>query len=436
MNYILIGKPNVGKSSLFNFLTSSKRNIIHIEDGTTRDWHKDTIKGTNSYIFDTPGIIFKGKNLTLIFKDLFNRFLKNKSFIFIYVIDYNEGFNQIDYSNINSLRKYDKEIILLVNKFDNFKITPSNEFIKYGMKKTIFTSCSHNYGIDEVKSLVNFTNKDKYEKDFNEHCSIAIFGKPNVGKSTFLNTLVGYERAKTSSRPRTTSDYIIDYLNYKKKKIKIIDTAGIIKKSNIKNNSLDSFSIAKTFENISFVDSAIVIIDSYEGINRQDKRIIKLISEHSKSVIIIFNKFDLIKNKIEFKKETLYKIKNTISQIKNIKVFFISSFKKNNINKIIDYLYDFIFFNNKIISTPKLNQWLTKVTKSKNHPLVNNKKVNFKFAVQIKNRPVAIKIFCNYPSKINKNYKLFLESNFNENFKIINQKTRIIFTSSENPYIN
>ena len=434
MNYLLIGRPNVGKSSIYNILTGSNLNIIHHEAGTTRDWHQEYIKDTTSYIFDTPGVLINENNKKNIINSVFNKIIINKINIFLYVLDYTNGYNEIDNFNINKLRTYNKEIILIINKFDNIKEKLSNDFFKYGVKDFFYISCAHRSGINELK--LNIINSSINKSiTINYDFSIAIFGKPNAGKSTFLNTILGYERSLTSSSAGTTSDFVVSDFIYKKKSFKVIDTAGIMKKANVKNKSISFYSIKKSFSNINTVDSAIILIDSLKGIDRQDKRIIKLISNKAKSIIIVFNKIDFIKNTNFFKNEIINKLDHSLREIKNIKIFFISALLKKDINIILNYLYKSILEIDYKISTNKLNQWLQNITKMNQHPLIQNKRINFKYAVQIKSKPVTIKIFCNYSNKLKDNYKKFLVNNFNHNFKILNQKTKFIFSSSKNPYV-
>ena len=434
MNYLLIGKTNVGKSSIFNILTGSNYNIVHPKSGTTRDWHKEHIKNSSSYIYDTPGVLINDINKKNIINFSFNKIIEKKINIFLYVVDYFDGYNEIDHYAITKLREYDKDIILIVNKFDNFTKNSNNDFIKYGINKISYISCSHNYGIDKLKSIIQISKLEMLKVPKLD-LSISILGKPNVGKSTFLNTVLGYERSLTSSKAGTTSDYVIDTFNFKKKFFKIIDTAGIGKKANIKNKSINYYSVKKSFEQIKQVDLAIVIVDAKEGLDRQDKRIIQLISNKAKSIILVFNKIDLINNKLKFKLEVKDQISYTLSEINNIKIFFISAFSSNHISKILNYLYNTILNKDYNISTSKLNNWLKKVTKNIQHPLVENKKINFKYAVQINNRPVTIKIFCNFSYKLKNHYKKYMINNFNNNFKILNQKTKFIFSSSKNPYV-
>ena len=144
---------------------------------------------------------------------------------------------------------------------------------------------------------------------------------------------------------------------------------------------------------------------------------------------------DLIPDKSSYKLNMILDIKSTLSEIKNIKLFFISSLMKNNVLKTLEYIFNQYHFVDNEISTSKLNKWLKKATLDSQHPLIENKRVNFKYAVQVKTRPITIKIFCSYPNKLNRSYKKYLSNNFNYHFKVLNQITKLIFSSSKNPYI-
>ena len=435
MNYLLIGKPNVGKTSIYNILIGFDSNITHAKVGTTRDWHFEKIKDSSINIYDTPGILINDTHKKNILTSSFTKIIEKKINNFLYVIDYNDSFNEIDNFAITKLRKYNKNIILIVNKFDNFNQSPSPEITQYNIKDVIFLSCIHRYGFDELKNKIGVSKYNNIDKKQKVDFSLAILGKPNVGKSTFLNTILGYERASTNSIAGTTSDYVSDQFYYRKKLFKIFDTAGIGRKANVKKKSINFYSIKKSFVKIAKVDVAIILIDSKEGLDKQDKRIINMVTDKAKSIVLVFNKIDLIKNKKTFQSEIVNQIEYTLGQIKNIKLFFISAFNKKDISKILSYLHNYITEFNYVISTSKLNTWLKNITKEIQHPLIENKKINFKYAVQIKEKPVTIQIFCNFSSKLKNNYKSYLINNFNQTFKILNQKTKFIFSSSKNPYV-
>ena len=435
MNYLLIGKPNVGKTSIYNILIGFDSNITHAKVGTTRDWHFEKIKDSSINIYDTPGILINDTHKKNILTSSFTKIIEKKINNFLYVIDYNDSFNEIDNFAITKLRKYNKNIILIVNKFDNFNQSPSPEITQYNIKDVIFLSCIHRYGFDELKNKIGVSKYNNIDKKQKVDFSLAILGKPNVGKSTFLNTILGYERASTNPIAGTTSDYVSDQFYYRKKLFKIFDTAGIGRKANVKKKSINFYSIKKSFVKIAKVDVAIILIDSKEGLDKQDKRIINMVAVKAKSIVLVFNKIDLIKNKKTFQSEIVKQIEYTLGQIKNIKLFFISAFNKKDISKILSYLHNYITEFNYVISTSKLNTWLKNITKEIQHPLIENKKINFKYAVQIKEKPVTIQIFCNFSSKLKNNYKSYLINNFNQTFKILNQKTKFIFSSSKNPYV-
>jgi len=434
MNYLLVGRPNVGKSSIFNILIGKSINLIHKDEGTTRDWHKSQILlSDKNYIFDTPGLILnkKSQNQLKIKKTL--KELVIKSDVLLFVIDFQSKLNSQDQLIINWLRTFNKKIVLLINKMDNFDKNISFDYFRFGISDVFSLSCSHKLGFDNFRKIfinnqLTSIHKDNNKNEFNY--SIAIFGKPNAGKSTFLNTLLGYERSLTSVKAGTTSDYVTADLMYKSSKIRIFDTAGIARKSKIHNDSINYYAIQK----INKVNAALMIIDSSQGLNRQDKRILNYISKHSQSLIIIFNKIDLIEKISKFKNEIKFEVETNFSEFKNIKIFYISSFMKNQIFKIFDYITNNILLSKIEFNTHMINKWLKICTNIQSHPMIEKKKVNFKYAVKVKDNPITIKIFCNYADKIKKNYKRYLINNFNIYFKIINQNTRIIFSKSENPY--
>ncbi len=440
MNYLIVGRPNVGKSSIFNILIRKKSNIIHIDKGTTRNWHRGKVHLTsNTFVYDTPGMILNS------FKKEEN---KIKSIIeslipeidcFLFVIDFQTNLNVHDQIILKWLRIYNKKIILLINKKDNNKEITITDFYKLGIQDFYFLSCAHKLGFDKFRKYFNdnITNhnrnvKNTYEEDFDY--SIAIFGKTNVGKSTFLNQLLGYERSLTSVQAGTTSDYVIDHFKYKSKKIRIYDTAGIARKAKVSIRSIDYLAIRKTLKEIKKVHSIVLLIDSFKGLDRQDKRIIKLLTDKSKSLILVFNKIDLIKNKLEFEKSAISELIANIHQLKNIKFFFISALLRKQVLKILDYVYKNNLVKKYNLNTSKINLWLKRCTGMKQHPMIDKKKVKFKYALKVKDYPMTVMIFSNQAEKINKNYIRYLKNNFNSYFKILNQNTKILFSKSQNPY--
>ncbi len=429
MNFLIIGMPNVGKTSLFNLIVENKYNIIHESVGTTRDWHSASLKKSPSVnIFDTPGIIVSNK--TKLDKNI-NKLIK-KIDIFLFVLD----FKNENYTNnkelINIIRKFNKDIILIINKDDNF--SNSKEIETFGIKKKFFISCAHKLGINEfIDYLKNYEVIEKSEKEFN--FSIGLFGKTNVGKSTLLNKLVGYDRSVVSNIPKTTTDIVTSSFNFNNNNYFINDTAGLIKKSRIDKNSLDYYTTKKTLSIIRDIDVNLFLIDVEQGFDTQSKKIFNLIYNKSNIILFIINKIDLIKKD---KKIILNKLKEDInhefSQSKNIHIINISAFDKNNINNLKKYIHKLTSDVAKNISTSKINIWLKNTINKNPHSRIKGKEVKFKYATQISSNPLTIKIFSNFSKEISIQYKRFLINNFYEYFKIKSKKIKIIFSKSLNPF--
>ena len=288
MNILILGMPNVGKTSLYNLITNKNNNIIHDTIGTTRDWHVSPLKSnTNIDVYDTPGII---NQKSLVIKSVSNIIMKID--IFVYVIDYKVENHFTDKELINELRKFNKEIVVIINKDDNFK--QDKKIDNLGIKNVFFISCSHNLGI---QNFLDFLSEYDVEdnKLINYDFSLGLFGKTNVGKSTLLNKLVGFERSTVSSKPKTTTDIVSSLYKFKANTYLIRDTAGLIKKNKIDKNSLDFYVTKKTLSIINEINLNIFLIDIEQGFDTQSKKIFNLIYQKSNILLFIINKTDLVK---------------------------------------------------------------------------------------------------------------------------------------------
>ena len=429
MNFLLIGKPNAGKSSIYNILTSGKKNIIHKEEGTTRDWHKSSIRNsTNLILYDTPGIIIQNQKINdILFSSLFKIIDK-----FIYVIDYKTKNYENEIESINKLRSFNKDIILVINKDDNYQ---KNINIKlFGIHNIFFISCSHRIGFDQLYEYLESCDDGNKQIEIDNQFSIAIFGKPNAGKSTLANSLLGFDRIKTSSKAGTTSDFVEDNYIYKKNNFKILDTAGIFRKNKIDNDSVNFAAIRKSLDMINKIDLSIMLIDSNDGFDSQIKKILNMLINQSRSVIIIFNKIDTIKDKNFFIKETRLIVKETYYQTKNLSMIFLSAINNENVDKLKNILFAKANKIVKKLSTGQLNSCIKKISEENPHPLVKGKSVKFKYAVQVASSPLTIKVFSNFSKEIKKNYKTYLTNKIIKSFNIVDTKVNLIFSSSKNPF--
>ncbi len=431
MNILILGMPNVGKTSLYNIITNnskSSNNIIHNTVGTTRDWHVSTLNtNINIEIYDTPGII---SEKSLATKNVINVFKRID--VFVYIVDYKQQNFFTDIELINALRKFNKEIILVINKDDNFKQDKKIDHL--GIKNIFFISCAHNKGIENFENfLLKYDVKkiDIEKYDF----SIGLFGKTNVGKSTLLNQLVGYERSVVSNKPKTTTDIVSSSYVFKKNKYLIKDTAGLIKKNKIDKNSLDYYVTKKTLSIINQIDLNIFLIDIEQGFDVQSKKIFNLIFSKSNILLFIINKTDLLKiNKKKIISEIIQNINLEFSQSKNITILPISTLNEIDINNVKNKIHTLIQGINKNISTSQINKWLHQVVETNPHPRINGKEVKFKYGTQISKSPLTIKIFSNFSNEISRSYKKYLLNNFYSYFKIKSRNLKIYISKSNNPY--
>ncbi|MFI4846914.1 MAG: ribosome biogenesis GTPase Der [Candidatus Makana argininalis] len=438
----LVGHQNVGKSTIFNRLTKTNNALIQNEPGMTRDRQYGYFKCKNieCILIDTGGIKNSKKKIDL--KILQQTFLAIKeSNIVLFILDGKKGVTNEDINIANKLRKIQQKKFIIVNKTDCLNVNLyKNEFYKLGMGEIFFVSAKHNIGIYKfIKKLNYFINsieKMGYNKHniknikneliSNSYClkkqkkqskiiKISIIGRPNVGKSTFINKLINKNRLLVHNKPGTTRDSIFNLINYKNNKYILIDTAGIRKKKNIFQR-IEIISIIKTFKSINKSDLSILMIDAYEGILNQDIALINLIIKKGVSIIIVVNKCDKIS--ILEKKKINQILNKKINFFKFIKIHFISSITGYGLFNIFTSIKK-VFNNTNIrLNSSLIIKVIQDAINNYQTSIFKNNLIKLKYAHIGGYHPLKIIIHGNNLKYIKKDYKKYILNYFKSFFNL------------------
>ncbi|OEY86515.1 ribosome biogenesis GTPase Der [Wolbachia pipientis] len=424
----IVGLPNAGKSTLFNRLVGRKRAAI-VSDipGVTRDRKEGIarISDLEFKIIDTGGW---DSTILQIIEQIEYSFL-DADMIFFIVDARVEDYQNQELAKWLKIRT-DHPLILIANKCENPELVNVNYLKFFNFNEIVYISAEHNLGmVDLYEAIVKNLNngiQPLIAKDTN--LRIAIIGRPNVGKSTFLNSLLMDNRVIVSPEPGTTHDSIDVTYNYKGETITLIDTAGIRRKVDM----LESKFIEKSIESIKRSHVVILMLDSLLGIEQQDLFIGEIAIREGKGIVVVLNKWDLI-NKNDRSKIIKFVKQQEISRLfLEVPVVTISALKNMRCSEVLDRCLEINLFLNKKIGTAKLNKWLSSVHP---HHLIKGKVVKMKYIVQIGTTPPAFSLICNIPEVVNESYKRYLINQLSKSFFISGIPVRLRFKKNKNPYI-
>ena len=439
-NIAILGRPNVGKSTLFNRLVGRRKSIVDSTAGVTRDIGiaKTFIDDIEFNIFDTGGLLD-------ISEDILNEKVREKALktatedsdILLFLVDAHQN-HPDDKHFINAIRKSNKPIILVINKVDADSHNQLiNEFYSLGIKNMVSVSAEHNKGIDDLKekilNIYKSFNKNKFKekkkiiensenednKNLEEFISeknkinIAIVGKPNAGKSTLLNTLIGKERSIVSNIAGTTRDPIDETFNFNGNEICLIDTAGIRKKKNV-NSNIEYYSVNRAIKSIEASDVCILMLDVFEGLTEQDKTIANLIIERKKGIVIAANKWDIREKGITWNDYETY-MKETFPVLNYVFYAKVSATRKKDAEKLLSLAIRVAKTRRQKFETHSLTETFVRATREYTISAGGSPFKIF-YATQTGINPPAFAIFCNNPHKLNSHYRRYLENKFRDIF--------------------
>lgn len=414
----IVGRPNVGKSTLFNRLTESKHAIVDETSGVTRDrlYGKAEWTGKEFSVIDTGGYI---RNSDDIFEEEIRKqvdIAMEEANLILFVVDVISGITDLDEAVAQILRKSDKKILLVVNKVDNNqRIIESNVFYKFGLGDPLCVSSINGSGTGELlDKIVEYMGEEKIEEEL-DIPKYTVVGRPNVGKSSLINALIGEERNIVTPISGTTRDSIYTRYNKFDHDFYLVDTAGIRKKGKVTEN-LEFYSVLRSIRSLEKADVCLLLIDATQGMESQDLNIIKLIQKNRKGLVILVNKWDLIEKETNTSKEYTEKIKQKIAPFVDVPIVFTSVINKQRIHKVLEEAKEVYENRKKKISTAKLNEVMLDAIAAYTPPSVKGKFVKIKYVTQLNTYYPSFVFFCNLPQYVKEPYKRYLENKLRENF--------------------
>lgn len=416
----IVGRPNVGKSTLFNNLVGDRVAIVDDMPGVTRDrlYRETEWNGTEFVIVDTGGLEPRNNDFMMTKIKEQAEVAMNEADVILFVVDGKTGVNPLDEEIAYILRKKQKPIILCVNKIDNFVEQQDDvyDFWGLGFENLVPISGGHKVNLGDLLDLVTeMIEKIELPEEEEDTLKLAIIGKPNAGKSSLVNRLSGEERTIVSDIAGTTRDAIDTVVQYNDKKYMIIDTAGIRRKSKVE-ESLEYYSVLRAIKTIKRADVCILMLDGKEGLTEQDKRIAGIAAEELKPIVVVVNKWDLVdKNKVTMKsmREELYA---ELPFLSYAPIEFVSALTGQRTTKILE-ISDTIYEEyTKRISTGLLNTVLKEAVLMNNPPTRKGRVVKINYATQVSVAPPRFVLFCNYPELIHFSYARYIENKFRESF--------------------
>jgi GTP-binding protein len=425
----IVGRPNVGKSTLFNRLTDSREAIVDEVSGVTRDRNYGVShwNGIDFSVIDTGGYV---QNSDDIFEEEINKQVLlaiEESDVILFMVDVTCGIHELDSSVASMLRRVDKKIMLVVNKVDNGeRLLDANEFYNLGLGDYFPLSSMNGSGTGELLDEV-VKNLPKEEPEVSpELPRIAIVGRPNVGKSSLVNSLLGEERNIVTPVAGTTRDSIYTRYNKFQHDFLLVDTAGLRKKGKV-SEDIEFYSVMRAVKTIENSDICLLLIDATRGIEAQDLNIMSLIQKNNKGMIVLVNKWDLIEK--DSKTTILFEndIKEKTAPFTDYPILFISAINKQRIHKVLELIEQVNQNRNRKISTSELNEVMLQIIKNNPPPSLKGKYVKIKYVTQLPIYTPAFAFFCNLPQYLKDPYKRYLENRMREKFEFTGVPIRIFF---------
>lgn len=463
----LIGRPNVGKSTLFNKIAGKQLAIVDDTPGVTRDWRE-----AEGWLFDRQMRIIDTAGLEENFDDSIQGRMRKQTEAglahadaILFIVDGRSGVTPLDLHFAEFLRKQNKPVILVVNKCENQRAADAGiaEAYGLGLGEPYAISAEHKVGFDEIyNALTPYFPEEEDEEEIEQEESddfgdldhlegmddfefddkgidpekpikIAIVGRPNVGKSTLLNTIVEDDRVMTGPEAGITRDAIAVDWEYNGRPFRLVDTAGMRRKSKVQ-NAIEKMSVEDSLRAIRLAQVVVLVIDANTPLEKQDLQIAEHIIDEGRALIIAVNKWDTIRGKEERLEQIKWKLEESLAQVKDIPFQTISALNGRNIDRLLERVLDTYTMWNKRIKTANLNKWLARMESQNPAPLISGRSNRLKYITQIKTRPPTFALWVSRPEKLPDAYKRFITNGLRRDYDLPGTPIRLLVRKSKNPY--
>ncbi len=427
----IVGRPNVGKSTIFNRLIGKRKAIVHDEYGVTRDRHygQSYWNGVDFNVIDTGGYLPDDMDVMVVGIREQVHIALEESDVVLFVVDTELGINTLDKSVAKLLREQKKPVLLVANKADNeMRRLDANEFYELGFDEIFPISGISGTGTGELLDrVVELFPASKPETEDDGFPKIAFIGRPNVGKSSLVNALLNDERSIVTEIAGTTRDAINSKFNYNGKDYTLVDTAGLRKRAKVKEN-IEFYSTVRTARAIQECDVAVLMLDAMRGFEDQDKRVLREAEKFNKALIILLNKWDLVTEKeTNTVKQFEEYIHEAVPMLDYVPILTISALNKQRVNKVMDLAEQVIQERKKEISTSDFNNFLEGILNARPLPMKRGRHLKIQYATQVKSNPPVFKFFMNSPEDLPANYRRYIENKIREHYGFVGVPITMVF---------
>lgn len=425
----IVGRPNVGKSTLFNRMTESRDAIVNEVSGVTRDRHYGKVlwNGVEFSVVDTGGFV---ENSEDVFESEINRHVQmaiSEADVIVFMVNVEDGIHELDKSVAGLLRKVQKKVITVVNKVDNNnRLLDAAEFYGLGLGDYFPISSINGSGTGDLLDEIVKHLPDKADEPQPEIPRVAVVGRPNVGKSSLANALLGEDRNIVTPVAGTTRDSIDTLYNKFDTKFVLIDTAGLRKKASI-GEDIEFYSTLRSIRSIEDSDLCLLLIDATRGMESQDLYILSIIQKNNKGVIFLVNKWDLVEKDNKSTKNFEDELRSRTAPFTDYPVLFISAKTRQRIHNILELIMKVYENRRRKIPTSQLNEVMLPYIESTPPPALKGKNIRIKYITQLPSAYPTFAYFCNFPQYIKDPYRRFIENRMRENFELSGAPVKIYF---------